>query len=91
MSPRTFDLNSTWHLPAATEQVWAIIADVDMSWPRWWPHCTFAGPLVRTKANSTAQEDTLKATTAHLNFKAILGYTLTITIHPTNVLTPREI
>ncbi len=62
-----------------------------MSWPSWWPRCTFAGPLVRGEPSSTSQEDILKATTAHLNFKAILGYTLTISIHPTKVITPSEI
>ncbi|PVZ60831.1 SRPBCC family protein [Arthrobacter sp. H-02-3] len=91
MTPRLFDLNSTWFLPATPEQVWAIIADVDMSWPNWWPRCSFAAPLVRTKAKSTSQEDVLKATTAYLNFKASLGYTLTISISPTEVIAPREI
>jgi hypothetical protein len=91
MTPRLFDLSSTWHLPAAPEEVWAIIADVDMSWPSWWPDCSFAAPLVRTTPASTSQEDILKATTAYLNFKASLGYTLTISIHPTTVITPKEI
>lgn len=91
MTPRLFDLSSTWHLPATPEQVWAIIADVDMSWPNWWPRCTFAGPLVRTEAKSSSQEDILEATTAFLNFKASLGYTLTISIHPTEVISPSEI
>ncbi|GAA5194025.1 SRPBCC family protein [Arthrobacter gyeryongensis] len=91
MTARLFDLNSTWHLPAAPEEVWAIIADIDMSWPKWWPYCSFAAPLVRTEAASNSQEDVLKATTAYLNFKASLGYTLTISIHPTTVITPNEI
>lgn len=91
MPPRTFDLSSTWQLPAAPEEVWAIIADVDMSWPQWWPHCSFAAPLVRTEPASNSQEDILKATTAYLSFRASLGYTLTISIHPTKVVTPTEI
>ncbi|MDQ0242445.1 SRPBCC family protein [Arthrobacter bambusae] len=91
MTPRLFDLSSTWDLHAAPEAVWAIIADVDMSWPNWWPDCSFAAPLVRTEPASTSQEDILKATTAYLNFKASLGYTLTITIHPTKVVAPSEI
>ena len=91
MTARLFDLGSTWHLPATPEKVWAIIADVEMSWPNWWPRCSFAAPLVRTEPKSDSQEDVLKATTAYLNFKASLGYTLTITIHPTKVVTPREI
>ncbi|UUL75702.1 hypothetical protein NG819_16210 [Pseudarthrobacter sp. Fe7] len=68
-----------------------MIADTDMSWPQWWPNCTFAAPLERTEALSQAPEEILKATTAHLNFKAFLGYTLTITIHPTKVAAPRDI
>lgn len=91
MTPRLFDFNSTWHLPGTPEAVWEIIADVNMSWPDWWPRCRFAAPLVRTETASTSQEDILKATTAHLNFKAAVGYTLTITIHPTQVITPTEI
>ncbi|MGO4860003.1 SRPBCC family protein [Arthrobacter sp. 2MCAF14] len=91
MNPRLFDLSSTWHLPATPEQVWAIIADVDMSWPSWWPDCSFAAPLTRTVSDSDSQEDILKATTSYLNFKASLGYTLTISIHPTMVVTPSEI
>lgn len=91
MPPRLFDLSSTWHLPAPPELVWAIIADIDMSWPQWWPQCSFAAPLSRTEARSNTQEDILKATTACLNFKASLGYTLTISIHPTNVIAPKEI
>jgi len=91
MKPRLFDLSSTWQLPASPEKVWAVIADVNMSWPQWWPHCTFAAPLERTEAVSKAPEEILKATTADLNFKAFLGYTLTITIHPTKVAAPRVI
>ncbi|GAB3557827.1 hypothetical protein GCM10027405_03320 [Arthrobacter alkaliphilus] len=91
MTPRLFDLSSTWHLRSTPDEIWKIIADVDMSWPKWWPNCTFAAPLVRTEAKGNSQEDILKATTAHLNFKASLGYTLTISIHPTNVVTPSEI
>lgn len=91
MKSRLFDLNSTWQFPASPEKVWAVIAHTDMSWPQWWPHCTFAAPLERTKAASGTQEEILKATTAHLNFKAFLGYTLTISIHPTRVAAPQEI
>jgi hypothetical protein len=91
MTSRLFDLSSTWHLPAPPEEVWTIIADIEMSWPQWWPHCSFAAPLTRTKAKTNSQEDILKATTAYLNFKASLGYTLTISIHPTDVAAPREI
>jgi hypothetical protein len=91
MQPRLFNLSSTWHLPAPTEQVWAVIADTDMSWPQWWPHCSFAAPLSRRDSRSSSQEDILKATAAYLSFKAALGYTLTISIHPTEVLAPSEI
>jgi hypothetical protein len=74
MVPPLFDLSSTWHLPATTEAVWGVIADIDVSWPNWWPHCTFAAPLSRAAVKSNSQADVLKATTAHLNFKASLGY-----------------
>jgi hypothetical protein len=91
MKSRLFDLRSTWHLPATPEEVWAIIADVDMSWPQWWPGCSFTAPLERRPAESNSQAEILKATTAHLTFKAALGYTLTISIHPTMVAASREI
>lgn len=91
MESRLFDLSSAWYLPASAEQVWAIIADVDMSWPQWWPGCNSAAPLERWPAESSSHADILKATTAHLSFKAFLGYTLTITIHPTRVVASREI
>lgn len=91
MKPRLFDLTSTWQLPATPTKVWGVIADIDMSWPQWWPHCTSAAPLQRTEATGETQEEILKATTAHLNFKAFLGYTLTLAIHPTRVAKPREI
>lgn len=91
MTPRLFELTSTWHLPATPDAVWAVIADVNMSWPDWWPGCTFGAPLTRTKPRSASQADVLNATTASLNFKAFLGYTLTITIHPTKVLAPKDI
>lgn len=91
MTPRLFDLGSTWHLPNTPDQVWAIIADINMSWPSWWPDCSFAAPLTRTEPHGNSKEDILKATTSFLNFKAVLGYTLTISIHPTKVVTPNEI
>lgn len=91
MEARLFDLSSTWYLPAAAKQVWAVIADVDMSWPQWWPGCRFAAPLERWPTESSSQAEILKATTAHLSFKAALGYTLTISIHPTRVVASREI
>lgn len=85
MKSRLYDLKSSWTVPFPRENVWAVIADPDMSWPSWWPHCSFAGPLERTATSTVSLADRLKSTTAHLNFHAPLGYTLTISIHPTNV------
>lgn len=57
--------------PAATpEAVWAIIADVDISGPTGGRR---AAPRTGTQPKINSQEDVLKATTAHLNFKAALG------------------
>lgn len=91
MPGRLYDLHSKWILPATTSEVWDIIADPDMSWPSWWPRCTFAKPLVREPTADTSPAGVLLATTATMNFKAILGYTLTITIHPTWVDAPQVI
>ncbi|MBG0741059.1 hypothetical protein IV500_16930 [Paeniglutamicibacter antarcticus] len=91
MEGRFFNLNSSWLLNATPTETWAIIADPEMSWPSWWPNCSFAGPLVRTTGHGTSPDAVLLATTTALNFKASLGYTLTITIHPTSVRAPAHI
>ncbi|MGA7204174.1 MAG: SRPBCC family protein, partial [Specibacter sp.] len=85
MKSRLYDLKSSWTVPFPREDVWAVIADPDMSWPSWWPHCSFAGPLERTATTTVSPADLLKSTTAHLDFHAPLGYTLTISVHPTKV------
>lgn len=40
MAPSLFVLSSTWHVPATPEQVWAIIADIDMSRLNSSPRCS---------------------------------------------------
>ncbi len=91
MEGRLFNLNSSWLLHAPPAEVWAIIADPEMSWPSWWPNCSFAGPLVRTQRHVNNPDAVLLATTAALKFRASLGYTLAITIHPTSVTAPAHI
>ena len=68
-----------------------MIADPNMAWPDWWPGCTLAKPLERTPVTGTLAKELLLATTATLNFKASLGYTLSVSYHPTLVDSPNEI
>lgn len=91
MTARLYDLSSSWTFPNSLQDVWDVIADPDMAWPDWWPGCTLAKPLERTLATGTSDSDVLLATTATLNFKASLGYTLSVSYHPTLVDSPREV
>lgn len=91
MTARLYDLSSSWTFPNSRQEVWNVIADPDMAWPDWWPGCTLAKPLERGPITSTSDSDVLLATTATLNFKASLGYTLSVSYHPTLVDSPREV
>ncbi len=82
---------STWALDADPASVWSVIADPNMSWPTWWPGCSFGGSLVRSEISVEASSAALLATTAPLRFRAALGYTLGITVHPTLVEPPHWI
>lgn len=68
-----------------------MIAAPNMAWPDWWPGCTLAKPLEREPHTGASAEELLLATTATLNFKASLGYTLSVSYHPTLVDSPREV
>lgn len=35
--PPDYRLVTRWSLPAAPDRVWQVLADPDLSWPRWWP------------------------------------------------------
>jgi len=93
MTPRLFDLHSTWHLPAPAEQVWEVLTDLDLrpGEPVWWPGCTVAAPLIRNAPVHAPAEESLKGITAFLRFRAVLGYSLAVSIHPTQVVPPREL
>ncbi|WP_146070362.1 SRPBCC family protein [Arthrobacter sp. GMC3] len=91
MTARLYDLSSTWMFPNSQREVWDVIADPNMAWPDWWPGCTLAKPLEREPNTGTSAGELLLATTATLNFKASLGYTLSVSYHPTFVDSPREV
>lgn len=92
MAARIYNLSSSWTFPNTKQEVWDVIADTDMSWPDWWPGCTSTKPLERTAhAPDASDAEILAATTAALNFKASLGYTLKVSYHPTHVDSPNEI
>lgn len=92
MAARIYDLSSSWTIPDSKQEIWDVIADTDMSWPEWWPGCTLAKPLDRMPyAPDASDAEILTATTAALNFKASLGYTLRVSYHPTFVDIPNEI
>lgn len=48
-------------------------------------------PLERSSTEATSNDEILLATTATLNFKASLGYTLSVSYSPTMVNSPNEI
>ncbi|MFC8304868.1 hypothetical protein ACFUCV_14430 [Specibacter sp. NPDC057265] len=92
MTARLYDLSSSWTFPNTMQEVWNVIADPNMAWPDWWPGCTLAKPLQRAPLIPGASDtEILMATTATLNFKASLGYTLKVSYHPTFVDSPNEI
>lgn len=91
MATRLYDLSSSWTFPNSQQEVWDVIADPNMAWPDWWPGCTLAKPLERAPHTGVSAAATLLATTATLNFKASLGYSLSVSYHPTLVDSPNEI
>lgn len=91
MATRLYDLSSTWTFPNTRQEVWDVIADPDMAWQDWWPGCTMAKPLERQANAGATNNELLLASTATLNFKASLGYTLSVTYHPTHAESPNEV
>lgn len=91
MATRLYDLTSSWTFPNTPQEVWDVIADPTMAWQNWWPGCTLGKPLEREPGAGTTNNELLLASTATLNFKASLGYTLSVTYHPTHVDAPKEI
>lgn len=93
MTPRLFDLRSTWHLPAPVERVWDVLTALDLrpGEPVWWPGCTVAAPLTTRDPSDDPAAATLTDVTAHLRFRTALGYALTVSIHPTLAITNREL
>lgn len=91
MAARLYDLSSSWNFPNNRQEVWDVIADPNMAWPDWWPGCTLAKQLERFPQTSASNDELLLATTATLKFKASLGYTLSVSYHPTMVDSPNEI
>ncbi|MBO9705818.1 MAG: SRPBCC family protein [Arthrobacter sp.] len=93
MTPRLFDLRSTWHLPAPVEKVWGVLTSLDLrpGEPVWWPGCTVAAPLTVDPSSAHPGEQELTEVTAHLRFRTALGYSLTVSIHPTVAAPPRTL
>lgn len=91
MATRLYDLSSSWTFPNTQQEVWEVIADPNMAWPEWWPGCTMGKPLEREPGTDTTNNELLLASTATLNFKASLGYTLSVTYHPTYADAPNEV
>lgn len=91
MASRLCDLSSTWTFPNTREEVWDVVADPNMAWQDWRPGCTRGRPLGRKPDAGTTNNELLLASTATLNFKASLGYTLSVTYHPTHAETLNEV
>lgn len=93
MTPRLFDLRSTWHLPAPVDEVWDVLTALDLrpGEPVWWPGCTVAAPLTTTSPSDDPETADLTDIIAHLRFRTLLGYSLTVSIHPTLAVTHRKL
>lgn len=39
-TPPDYRLVTRWSLPATPERVWQVLADPELTWPRWWPGLT---------------------------------------------------
>lgn len=91
MTARLYDLSSSWTFANSQQEVWGVIADPNMAWQDWWPGCTQGKPLERAPHKGTTNTELLLASTATLNFKASLGYTLSVTYHPTLADAPNEV
>ena len=89
--PGLYILPSCWLLDAAAEDVWEVVAGREMSWPQWWPGCTLVDLSSPPVPAGTDPVSILLATSARLQFRAALGYRLTITISPTAAVYPRVI
>ena len=95
--PGLYILPSCWLLDAGPEEIWAVVASSDMSWPRWWPGCTLedlstsSGGPVPAAAEGPGGDALLLSATARLQFRAALGYRLAITVRPTRAEFPEII
>ncbi|WP_157875089.1 hypothetical protein [Arthrobacter sp. PAMC 25486] len=95
MTARLYDLSSSWTLPTSQQEVWDVIACPSMAIPIWlgrigglaarWTNHWNGHPYAGASAAAA-----LLATTTTLNFKASLGYTLSVSYHPTLVGSPNE-
>ncbi|MCQ2000929.1 SRPBCC family protein [Arthrobacter zhaoxinii] len=89
--PGLYILPSSWLLDATPEAVWETVASPEMSWPRWWPGCTLQDLATDPSADAADPVTRLLGTTVRLQFRASLGYRLSITVHPTSAARPRII
>lgn len=91
MATPLYDLFSTWTFPNTWQEVWDVVADPNMAWQNWWPGCTQGNSLEREPDAGTTNNELLLASTATLNFKASLGYTLSVRCRPTHAETLNEV
>ena len=89
--PGLYILPSSWLLDATPEAVWETVASPEMSWPRWWPGCTLQDLATDPYADTADPAGQLLVTTVRLQFRAALGYRLSITIQPTSAARPHSI
>ena len=88
--PGLYVLPSSWLLDASPEDVWEAVAGPEMDWPRWWPGCT-RQDVSPAAAPSGDRAAVLLSSTVRLQFRAALGYRLSITLRPTAVDHPVSI
>ena len=83
-SPRTkraYAFVSRWTVAAPREACWAVLADPELSWPRWWPG--LAGRVL-----ALTDDDARQGSRAALAFRTPLGYRLRLELVAAHVAPP---
>lgn len=88
--PGLYVLPSSWLLNASPDDVWNTVAGPEMDWPQWWPGCT-RQEVSRDPAAAGDRAEVLLSSTVRLQFRAALGYTLSVSLRPTAAQHPQSI
>ncbi|WP_034648184.1 SRPBCC family protein [Cellulomonas sp. HZM] len=82
MRHRHYHLRSVWSVDARADDVWAVLADPAMSWPRWWPG---------VRAERVEPREQLVGSRAEVTFRARVGYGLRLRLLVTRATPPHAV